>query len=120
MSDDVTNVIGNTDPDAAILNAAATTNSNGEVAFNVVAEITANGGGGDVTCEKGIFNLIGGVPLTILAQNIIEICDITFYKDNGKQVFISYKNLNTSVEVCANKTLMNLTYKMEGKIDNCN
>jgi len=36
MSSERTNIIGNTDPDAAILNAASTTNNEGDKAFRVV------------------------------------------------------------------------------------
>ena len=67
-----------------------------------------------MTCEKGVFNLIAGIPLEITPVNINEICDATFYKDDGSRIFISYKNLTTKIEVCSNKTLANLEYRLEG------
>jgi len=66
-------------------------------------------------CEKGVFNLIGGVPFEILANNIEEICDATFFKDDGSMIFIAYKNLVTKIEVCSVKTMINLEYRIEGK-----
>ena len=65
-------------------------------------------------CEKGVFNLVAGIPLEILANNIEEICDATFYQDNGKKIFINYKNLVDRIEVCSKKTLINLEYRLEG------
>jgi len=85
-------------------------NCSGDKAIRVVVD-----NGGNVVCESSVFNLIAGVPLVISGQVIEEICDATFYKDNGKQVFIGYKNLNNSIEVCSNKNMINLVYKLEGK-----
>ena len=56
-------------------------------------------------CEKGVFNLIAGVPFTILANNIEEICDATFLQDNGARIFIQYKNLPPlSTKLCTKRS----------------
>jgi len=66
-------------------------------------------------CEKGVFNLIANIPLTIMANNIEDICDATFYQDDGKKIFISYtKTTLTTIEVCTKKTIANLEYRLEG------
>lgn len=65
-------------------------------------------------CEKGVFNLVANVPFEILANNLEEICDVTFRQDNGDLIFIAYRNLVDRVEVCSKKTLINLEYRLEG------
>ena len=73
-------------------------------------------GDGYMRCEKGVFNLVANVPLTILANNLIEICDASFYNDSGERIFLHYKNLVDRIEVCSKKTLTNLEYRIEGNI----
>ena len=70
-------------------------------------------------CEKGVFNLIAGLPLTITPNTIYEICDVTFYQDDGARIFIQYRNLVTSIEVCTKKMYANLEYKIEGSGEPC-
>jgi len=68
----------------------------------------------NMICEKGVFNLVANIPLIILSNNLEEICDATFYQDNGKVLKMTYKNLVDRIEVCSKKTLVNLEYRLEG------
>ncbi len=76
-------------------------------------------GDDNLKCEKGVFNLIAGIPFQITPNEINEICDATFYKDDGSRIFIAYKNLVDKIEVCSKKTLVNLEYRIEGKVNPC-
>lgn len=101
----------------------------GTPAKQVLAKITGQDGpiqveivgdsGNKMTCEKGVFNLIAGIPLEILANRIDEICDANFFKDDGKKVFIGYKNLVNKIVVCSSKTMVNLEYRIEGLETSC-
>ena len=105
------------------LESVITENDNGDPALRVLVSNNDNEpvpvkvtGDGYMRCEKGVFNLLAGVPLTIMANNIAEICDATFYKDNGERLFIQYRNMVDHIIVCSAKTRVNLEYRIEGQI----
>lgn len=77
----------------------------------ITVQITSDNG---LIQEKGVFNLIAGVPYTITAQAVSEITNVTFTKDNGKQILIAFENKGDYLILTSAKTLVNLEYKFSG------
>lgn len=86
-----------------------------ELAQAIADAIGEGSGGGGLVCDYKVVNIVGGTPLTVMTDEMDNICDFEVLDENNNKIEIgSRKTGPTTVELCSNVSLNNIQVYFTG------